>query len=469
MQLQVLSRSEVRAVHEASIEVLEHVGVRILEPRALEMLNEFGCTVDRETSIAHIPESLVMESVKKAPRSFTLYGRKKKMILEEGRTYFSTQGTAIFVFDPFTGERRSSTLKDVENFYRLADALENVHHATLVVYPTDVPEHKAHAYALLAALKNTTKTIDVYARSRSDALDCVKIASIAAGGLDELRKKPMILFFYNPISPLQHSRELLEGLMVFAENSQPVIIAPECQAGATAPATLAGLLVQQNAEVLSAIVVAELVNPGTPVLYGTVSTIMDMRTGNIALGSVETGLINAATAQIARYYGLPCRGTGGVTEAKAPDFQAGFEKAVTLLMASLSGVNFIYDAAGSLDSTLSASYEQVVMDDELCGIAARAAKGVEVSSESLALEVIEDVGPGGHYLNKIHTVKHVREEHYIPKLFTRLRWEAWLSAKGMLEQAREKVERILKEHEPEPLDPSVERELTLYVEKFLND
>lgn len=469
MRLEVLSRSDVRRIHDASMEVLERGGVRVLEPKALEILKRAGAEVDGKASIARVPEYLVRECVAKAPRRFSLYGRRKgyRLVFERYRTYFSAQGTSLFVIDPFTGERRPSTLEDVRRFYRLADALEHVHHATLVVHPRDVPERLAHAYALFEAFRNTSKTVDAYAYDRASALDAVRMASIVAGGEEELAKRPMLLFFYNPVSPLQHSSGLLEGLEVFAERGQPVIIAPECQAGATAPASLAGLLVQQNAEVLSAVCVAELVKPGAPVLYGTVSTVMDMRTGNIALGAVEAGLINAATAQIAHYYGLPCRGTGGATEAKVPDLQAGFEKALTLLMASLAGVNFVYDAAGSLDSTLAASYEQLAIDDELCGAVGRVLRGIDASGEALALDLIEEVGPGGHYLGKLHTVKRVKFEHFIPKLLARQRWESWVSSKKMLEQAREKVEKLLKEHEPEPLDPSVERELAGYLEKLL--
>ena len=457
VRLEPLSGSEVRLVHDASMEILERVGVRVVEPRALDLLRSAGAEVG-EGARVRIPESLVMECVRRAPRTFTLYGRGSRLVFEDGRTYFSSQGTALYVVDPLTGERRPSTLADVERFYRLTDALGNVHHATLVVHPTDVPEPAAHAYALLAALRNTTKTIDAYARGRQEALDCVGMASIVAGGVEELRRRPMLMFFYNPVSPLQHPRELMEGLLVFAEHMQPVIVAPECQAGATAPATLAGLLAQQNAEVLSAIVVAELASPGAPVLYGTVSTVMDMRTGNIALGAVEAGLINAATAQLARFYGLPSRGTGGTTEAKLPDFQAGLEKALTLLMAALSGINFVYDAAGSLDSTLAASYEQLVLDDELCGIVSRALRGIEVDEEHLALEVIEEVGPGGSYLSKLHTVRYVRREHYLPVLLDRARWGAGPRS-TLVERARARAEQLLREHDVEPLDRDVEREL----------
>lgn len=468
MKLEALASEEVGRIHEASLEVLARVGVRVPEPRALKLLKEAGAEVDERTSRVRLPEGIVMECVKRAPRSFTLYGRRSRLVFEEGRTHFSTQGTAVFVVDPSTGARRPSTLEDVRKLYRLSDALENVQHATLVAHPTDVTEGAAHAYALLAALENTTKTIDACARNGEEALDCVRMASIVAGGVEELRRRPMLLFFYNPISPLQHSRGLLEGLEVFAEHGQPVIVAPECQAGATAPASLAGLLVQQNAEILSAITIAQLVSPGAPVLYGTASTIMDMRTGNIALGAVEAGLINAATAQLARFYGMPSRGTGGTTEAKLPDLQAGFEKALTLLFAALSGINFVYDAAGSLDSTLAVSYEQLVVDDELCGIAARAARGIEVSEEALALELIEEVGPGGHYLAKVHTAKRARAEHYMPKLFTRARWGTWREQRKLVEEAGLRVNRLLMEHAVEPLDRDIERQLNEYLKTVLD-
>jgi trimethylamine--corrinoid protein Co-methyltransferase len=265
----------------------------------------------------------------------------------------------------------------------------------------------------------------------------------------------------NPVSPLQQSREMMEGLLIYAEYSQPVIIAPEAQAGATAPVTLAGLLAQQNAEILSGVVITQLVNPGSPVLYGAVSTIMDMIEGNVALGSVETGLIKVAAAQLARFYRLPSRGTGGTTEAKVSDLQAGYEKAVTLMMASLAGINFIYDAAGSLESTLTASFEQVVADNELCGMVARAARGIKVCEETLATDIIEAVGPGGHYLTHKHTLEHLRKEHYLPSILSRqnrLKWEK-SGSKTLRDVAHEEAKRILKDHEPEALEPELDKEL----------
>lgn len=462
-RLRVLTSDDVYEIHLASLEILGRVGVRVLEPKAFSVLKEAGAEVNHKERIARIPKYLVKEAVKKAPNSFTLYGRNGnyKLQLGDKKTYFALPGTGVNVLDLETGKCRSSTLADVKNFYKLADALPNIHHASLAVEPTDISNPVASLYSILEGFRNTTKTIDGDSYGEIGSLDTIKMASIVADGIDELRKKPRLLGYVNPVSPLQQSREMMEGLLIYAKYSQPVIIAPEAQAGATAPVTLAGLLAQQNAEILSGVVISQLVNPGSPVLYGAVSTIMDMIEGNVALGSVETGLINVAAAQLARFYNLPSRGTGGTTEAKVPDLQAGYEKAVTLMMASLAGINFIYDAAGSLESRLTASFEQVVADNELCGMVARAARGIDVCEETLAIDIIEAVGPGGHYLTQKHTLEHLRKEHYLPSILNRqnrLKWEK-NGSKTLRDVAREETKRILKEHEPEPLEPEVDKEL----------
>ncbi|MEM3421356.1 MAG: trimethylamine methyltransferase family protein, partial [Candidatus Hadarchaeum sp.] len=309
--------------------------------------------------MARIPEYLVKEAIRKAPSSCTVYGRdfKHKMKLGDKQVYFGMGGWLPYVLDLETGKRREGTLADVEQFFKLGDYSKNIHFLDWAVWPKDIPESVVHAYGLFMGFKNTTKPLDGYIHGESPAEDNIRMASIVAGGEEELRKRPLLLSIENPTSPLQHSREMIEGLMVYAKYRQPLVIAPEAQSGATAPVSLAGLLVQQNVEILSGIVLAELVSPGTPVIYGTVSTIADMKTGNIALGAVEAGLINAATAQLAHYYNLPSRGTAGTSDSKIPDVQAGLEKAMTLIMAALSGIDFVYSFAGTLESTLTMSYE----------------------------------------------------------------------------------------------------------------
>ena len=469
-QLRILTSDELYEIHLATLEILERIGVKVPGPKALRMLGEAGAHIDIRKKIARIPKYLIEEAIKKAPSGFILFGRdpKYKLRFEDRRVYFSMGGQSVNVLDLETGKRRTSTLKDCENFCRLADALENIQHASSsVVRPRDVPESVAHVYELFAGFRNTTKTVDGEIYGQAIAIDGIRMASVVAGGEEELKKRPLLLGFHNPVSPLQLSEKLTEGLMVYAKYKQPILIAPEAQAGATAPVTLAGLLAQQNAEVLSGIAIAELVNPGAPVLYGTVSTIMDMKTGNLAYGAIEAGLINVATAQLARYYGLPSRGTGGGTESKIPDVQAGFEKAMTLMMAALAGINFIYNAAGTLESTLTASYEQTVIDNEICGMVSRALRGVEISDETLALDVIEAVGPEGQYLDQRHTLEHLKKEHYLPTIISRERRERWERAgsRDLREIAREEANRILKEHQPEPLDRDVEENLKKIVKE----
>lgn len=462
-RLEILSKDEIYDIHSATLQVLERTGVRVNDPKAFQILRDAGANVDSKTSVVKIQEHLLKDGIRKAPKYFTLYGRDTsyKLRFERGQTYFSSQGTSAFVVDFETGKRGKAALKDLKSFFILSDAMENIHHASMAVWPSDVPEHAAHAYALREGFRNTDKTLDGYNYGERIALDNIEMASVITGGKEELRKSPRLLGFVNPVSPLEHSKEMTEGLRVFAEYKQPTLIAPEAQAGSTAPVTLAGLLVQQNAEVLSGILISELAQPGAPVLYGTVSCITDMRTGNIALGAIETGLINIATAQIAEYYGLPSRGTGGVTNSNSSDIQAGFEKGLTLSMAAMAGINFIYDAAGLLEASRTASLEQMIIDNDLCGMVLRALHGVEVDEETMGVEVINRVGLGGHYLSQKHTRDFFRREHYLPKILSREPWEIWqkTGSKELRSIAHEKAKKILDEHAVEPLDKSLESEL----------
>ena len=467
--LEILSNEQLYQVHTSSLQILENVGVKVEEPRALQVLADAGARVDSQNRVAKIPSHLVKEGLEKAPSTCSLFGRDRvhEQRFGDGRVYFSMQGEGVNVLDLETGERRPSTLKDAIAFFRLADALENIDHASMCVTALDVPDVAGPAYEVVEEFKNTTKTIDGYLYGASISRDTIRIASVVAGGEEELRKTPMLLGFYNPVSPLQHSKDQLEGLRIYAEYNQPTLIAPMDLAGGTGPATLAGLLVQQNAEVLSGIVIAELFTPGAPVLYGSVSTVMDMRTGNAVFGAVELGMMNVAAAQLARYYHLPSRGTGGGTESKVSDIQAGFEKTITLSMAALAGMNFIYDAGSSLESTLTASFEQAVIDNEICGAVSRAVHGIDVNDRTLAMDVIEAVGPGGEFLSQRHTLENVQKEHYIPRIINRDKWEVWqrAGAKDLRQVAREEAKKILAEHQPEPLD----RDVTIEIENIANE
>ena len=265
------------------------------------------------------------------------------------------------------------------------------------------------------------------------------------------------------VSPLQMDQAQAEGALICAEYGQPIAMSPEGIAGATSPVTLAGLLVQENAAILAHIALVQSFRPGTPVLYGTVSTVANMRYGTVALGSPETGLITAASAQLAKYYGLPIRSVGGATEAKRPDIQAGFERMGSLLPAVLAGVNLI-TCAGTLDGTMLESNALLALDDEICEAALRMKRGIEVSDRTLALDVIKKVGFGGNYLSENHTAENFRKELFIPSLYSREPFEAWQKAGEPLaiDHARERVKKILREHQPYEVDKEIEKDLDAF-------
>ncbi|NIV29924.1 MAG: hypothetical protein GWN58_10595 [Anaerolineae bacterium] len=258
-------------------------------------------------------------------------------------------------------------------------------------------------------------------------LDMMRMMAIACGGKEEMRRRPAFFAICSVGSPLEMLQMQLEGLFICADYGQPLAMSPEAIAGATAPVTLAGLLAQQNANILAHVTLAQIFRPGTPVLYGTVSTIANMRLGTVALGAVETGMISAAAAQMARYYGLPCRSVGAATESKLEDLQAGLERTATLLPPVLGGVNFI-TCGGTLDSTMLESDALLMLDDELCGAALRLARGVEVSDDTLALDLIRQIDSTGNYLAEEHTARHFRTEHFIPDLLPREPYDAWEKA-----------------------------------------
>lgn len=457
-QLEVLSKSDVEQIHGATMEVLIRLGVKVWSSAALRLFEDAGAEVNKKTMTAKLSEELVSETIHKAPSHFEFYGRDPayKLLMGKNRVHFAICGQGVKVQD-VDGRIRLATVKDVENMARMADYFDDIHHSSMMTTPMDVPPETMHVHALWANLKNARKTTDGYNHGAKWAEETLRLGAIVRGGMDELMKKPMLLGFTNPVSPMQLSKELIEGAIIYAKHNQPVLYAPEALSGGTAPSTLAGLLVQQNAEVLCGIMVSQLAKAGAPVLYGTVSAAMDMRTGAPALGGPEVGLINLATAQLARHYGLPSRGTGGNTDSKLVDVQAGIESSLSLLLAAYSGMNFIYDSAGSLDGSIATSYGKIVVDAEICGMVTRILRGIEVTDETLAVDEIVKAGPSANYLGTPFTMKMFRKEHYMPMLLDRRSRDAWEAdgGRGMEIAAREKAKQILKDHHPEPLPKDV--------------
>jgi trimethylamine--corrinoid protein Co-methyltransferase len=462
---EVLSPAEVEQIDAASMNILESVGVRVGLKRARDAFGEAGAHVDEAARSVRIPEELVRRAIGRAPSQFTLYGADPDFRLEIGtdQVNFAALGTPTKIVDLETGQLRPTTLEDVRNHLRLLDGLDHINNSQMDIWPTDIPMTSIHVEAILAWAQNCHKSFGLGCYGAMPSEDMMRMMAIAVGGKEELKKRPRFFGICSVMTPLQMIKLQLEGMFLFAEYGQPMAMSPEAMAGATAPVTLAGLLAQQNAEILAHIALSQIIAPGTPVLYGNVSTVADMATGNVALGAVESGLITAGAAQLARHYGLPCRSVGGATDAKTVDVQCMLERVSTLLPAVLAGAHFI-TCGGTLDSTMTESHALLVLDDELCGLILRLARGIDVSEETIALDLIKEVGWDGQYLDQLHTAQHFRREHFLPKLLRRDSREVWegKGSKSALDLARERARDILAKHQPRELDSAVERELLQY-------
>lgn len=464
-RFEVLSPDEIETIHRASMEILSTVGIKVDYPVARAIFAEAGASVDEERACVRLDEALIRRAVAQAPKTFTLNGRDGSFSMTVGgeAVHFAGLGTPTRIIDLETRAYRETTMNDVVRHIRLIDGCDHIHNSQMDIWPNDIPMTGIHTESIYAWAVNSRKSYGMGCYGFLPTLDMMRMMAAAVGGKAELRARPRFLAICSVHSPLQMVQMQAEGLLICAEYGQPLAISPEGIAGATAPVTLAGLLAQENAAILAHITLAQLYRPGTPVLYGTVSTIANMRDGSVALGSVETGLITAASAQLARYYGLPTRSVGGATEAKVEDIQAGIERTATLAAAVLAGVNLI-TCAGTLDSTMLESDALLVLDDELAGMLLRMARGIEVNAETLALEHIRRIGFDGNYLAEEHTAQHYRHEHYLPRLMVRQPFDAWDKGgrETALERARARALRILEKHTPITLEPALDADLRAF-------
>ncbi len=456
-----LTRDEVYDVHLTSLEILEKIGVMFSDENALKIFSEGGAEV--QNGIVKIPEHLVKECIKKAPERVTLCGRNSRydIKLQDKNTYFTACSEATYVVDLEKDELRLATKKDLSDLSRLADALE--YYSTMLpsVVPQDVPKTLWIQHAVEAILNSTEKHVFFVCPTGTEAArDTIKLAAAVVGDEETLRKKPIITGGAFFSSPLRMWAEASGPLIEYAKFGIPLNLGNNLMMGATCPITLAGALAQGNAEILSGVVLAELVNPGTPILYNVDPFSMDMRTTNIAICAPEKGLCNAALAQIARYYGFPNVVDGFSPDSKLNDTQAGYEKAVSGLSSAISGANLIM-GAGLLAYGDYACFKSFVIDNEMLGYIHRVIRGIEVNEETLAFDVIAKVGHKGNFLSQRHTLSYLKKEHFIPELTDRYRTEIWRSkgSKSIVERAREKAMEILKSHYPEPLEKDVQQKL----------
>ncbi|MFO7715209.1 trimethylamine methyltransferase family protein [Desulfosarcina sp.] len=459
---------DVHKIHEATLRVLETVGVDFGYPPAIEVFKQAGCKVDGER--VFFSPRMVMEQVAKAPSEYTLQARnpeKNVAIGGDNIAYIPCYGPP-FVHDLDRG-RRESTLEDYTNFVKLSHASRSIDiTGGMMAEPNDIPHPRRNAEMMLASMRYSDKPFMGGAIGAEAARETIEMAAIVFGcsQKDLAAKMPMISILCTR-TPLAYDDRMLGAIMVYAKAGMPQLISSLSIAGATSPVTMEGTLVVQNAEVLAGIVLTQLICEGTPVVFSGSSSAAAMRYGTLSIGAPEMAVNTAATAQMARFYGIPSRGGGAITDSKLPDAQAGMESMMSQLMATLSGVHFVLHSAGILEGYMTASYEKFIIDDEICGMCKRIKRGENADPQKLALDVIAQVGPGGEYLTHMHTFQNFRKEFYTPIMEQKESYAGWKAKGGesMERVANRKWKQILESYQEPSLPAEALGELAKYIEK----
>jgi len=447
---QPLTKESISRIHQTVMRVIEEVGFEVNSETALQLFEQAGARVDREERRVRLPQTKAQELIKTAPPEVGLCGQEEKhdVLLGGNRVYTGTGGTALYIYEPDTNQKRPATLEDLKRIAKLVDRLDNIHLFMLPTYPHELPIEQVDVNRFFAGLDNTTKHVMGGVYTLDGVKQVIRMAEMAAGSAEELRQRPLISMIACSISPLKMDAQYGDLVVEIARSGIPLVCPAEPLCGATSPVTLAGNLVIQTADSLMGVMLTQIVKPGTPVIFGSVATNTDLRDLKYLAGSVEMGLLNAAGAQMAQFYRLPFYATGGMTDSKVLDAQSGYESAITNLLCALAGANFIHDAAGLMEFALTACYEKFVIDNEILGMVMRAVDGIKVNDDTLAFDLIKEVGPGGNFVTAKHTRRFMRSEHYQPFLSDRNSREEW-EAKGeqaTWEKAGEIAQRLIAEH-----------------------
>ncbi|MCP4360045.1 MAG: trimethylamine methyltransferase [Chloroflexi bacterium] len=459
-QMSMMSREDRLRLHRASCEILRKTGVEVFCPEALDLLHQGGVVVDGD--LVKIPPSLVEWALASAPSSFNLYYRGSEKValkLDGQHIYFGPGSDTFRYLDPRSGQRRDFTLADIADTIRLCDALPEISFVMSVGVPRDVPTNLYFRYQYATMLKHTIKPMVVVCNDLADMKAIAGMAAATMGGMDKLSQYPNILLYSEPTTPLQHSLEAIEKLLFCADHSIPVTHSPAPMIGGTAPSTIAGAVALGNAEMLSGLVMHQLRNPGAPFLYGHGVHHLDMKTMISVYGAPEFQLARVMAGEMGQFYGLPVWGYTGHSDSKVVDGQAAADAQFSALVALLSKTNLNHDV-GYLEAGLTNSPEMMVLTNEIISMTRRFMQGVRLDDEALALDVIDDVGPGGEFLSHDHTMAHWREL-WLPQIFDRQRLEPWQEegSKNINGRLQEKTIALMDEHKVPALPTTVEQEI----------
>ena len=462
-KLSLLSSKKVSLIHEASLRILNEVGVLVADEDFRKLLTQAGAVIDESARIVRLPQQVVERLLSHAPPEFVLAGRNPEPDLRLGnrRVHLGTGGAAVRVLDLDDERLRPSTLDDQHALARLVENLANVHFFQCPIVCNDVPKESVTINSFYAALAGTTKNVQESATDPDAVSDVIEMASLIAGGTAALHDRPFISFVTScMISPLKLECGAAKCLERMLEAGIPVALSSAPVTGLSAPATLAGLLTLGHAEQLFAISLSQAIAPGSRVLYGIVPGVANMWNMGFLGGAIEAGMMNAAAVLLARHVGVPVYSDAGGADAKMPDIQAGYEKAFSVLQVALSGGNYIHHSAGMLDSLMTVAYEQFVIDNDINGMAIRVLEGIAVNDDTLAFEVIRDVGPGGMFLTQEHTRRYARSsEFYVPNGLNRRALQSGEDATDLRQHARRVARQLLDRDDPPLIAPSIDTEI----------
>jgi len=458
-KLQVINDDQMRHIHMATLEVLERTGVKMTHPRGLELLDGAGARVEGDR--VRIPAWMVEDAIRKAPSRVILGSRKgeRAVFLEEDKSWFGPSLDCIDYLDPMTDERSRFTSEHCRITATLADALPNFHWSMIIGMADDQPPDIADRVIVRQALTYCEKPLVFCCKDTNSERDIYEMALLICGGKENFKKAPTIVQYSEPISPLEYYDPAVDKMLFTVEHGIPLINFPAPQACGSAPATFAGTIVQGSAESLSGLVLAQIARPGAPFIYGAFTTIMDMQTSVFSYGAPEMSLMVAAMAQMAQYYQLPFFGTAGSTDAKFCDAQASAEATLQCLSSAAVGSGLVHDCSSWIDHGSLVSPAFMVLVNEILYNVNQYMQGLPVTEETLAIDLIDRVGPGGHYLQEAHTMDHFREVRY-SKLFERSIYDQWkeMGAKRFEERLRDLTHEAM-QHQPAPLDSDVIKEL----------
>jgi trimethylamine--corrinoid protein Co-methyltransferase len=445
-----LTEDSIISIDKTVMRVIDEIGFEVNSEEALQLFEQAGARVDRDTRRVRMPQERARKLIGMAPPEIRLCGQEEKNDIHLGgkRVYAGTGGTALYIYEPATKQKRPATLADLKRIARLVNRLDNIHLFMLPTYPSELPVEQVDVNRFFAGLDNTTKHIMGGVYTPDGIKQVIAMAEIIAGSAEKLAERPLVsMVTCSSISPLKMDAQYGDLLIEVARRGIPVVCPSEPLCGATSPITLAGNIVIQAVDSLMGVMLTQIVRPGTPVIFGSVATNTYLIDFKYLAGSVEMGLLNAAGAQMAQFYHLPFYATGGMTDSKVLDAQSGYESALTSLLCALAGANFIHDAAGMMEFAMTACYEKFVIDNEILGMVMRAVAGVNVNKDTLAFDLIKEVGPGGNFVSARHTRNFMRREHYHASLSDQNNREEWEAkgGKAIWQKAGEKAKRLIAE------------------------